>query len=75
MKKHTKHSKVKSKAKKSSKKSLKVGSSLKATEILREIMNLIAVYKREAKRDATTRIDPDTADELTEKLEQLAKAL
>ena len=58
-----------------SKKTKKNGSTLKATEILRDVLNLIAVYKKEAQRDVTTRIDPDTADELTEKLEQLAKAL
>lgn len=54
---------------------VKNGSTLKATELLRDAMNLIAVYKKEAKRDVTTRIDPDTADELMEKLEQVAKAL
>lgn len=58
-----------------SKKAKKNGSTLKATELLRDVMNLIAVYKNEAKMDVTTRIDPDTADELTEKLGQLAKAL
>ncbi len=76
MKKHTKRStKSKSKKKMSAKKARANGSTLKATEILREVLNLIAVYKKEAKRDVTTRIDPDTADELTEKLEQLARAL
>ncbi|MBI2125678.1 hypothetical protein HYU08_03935 [Candidatus Woesearchaeota archaeon] len=74
MKKHTKKSKVKSKKRMPSKK-VKNGSTLKATELLREVLNLIAVYKKEAKRDVTTRIDPDTAEELTKKLEQLAKAL
>ena len=56
-------------------KMVKNGSTLKATELLRDTINLIAVYKKEAKRDVTTRIDPDTADELMEKLEQVAKAL
>jgi hypothetical protein len=74
MKKHTKHSKVKSKKKMPSKK-VKNGSTVKAVELLRETMNLIAVYKKEAMRDATTRIDPDTADELMEKLQQVAKSL
>lgn len=75
MKKHAKHSKVKSKAKTSSKKMKRNGSVLKVTEILRDVLNLIAVYKKEEMQDVTTRIDPDTADELTKKLEQLAKAL
>ncbi len=58
-----------------SKKTKKNGSTLKATELLRDVMNLIAVYKKEEMQDVTTRIDPDTADELAKKLEQLAKAL
>ncbi|MDP3698533.1 MAG: hypothetical protein Q8R47_03020 [Nanoarchaeota archaeon] len=74
MNKHAKHSKAKSNQRRPSKKA-KNGSTLKAAELLREVLNLIAVYKREAKRDVTTRIDPDTADELAEKLGQLAKAL
>ncbi|MBI4147589.1 hypothetical protein HY494_02975 [Candidatus Woesearchaeota archaeon] len=53
----------------------KNGSILKATELLREVINLIAVYKKEEQQDVTTRIDPETADELIKKLEQLAKAL
>jgi len=77
MKKHTKRSKAKSKKMpvKARSKMVKNGSTLKATELLRDTINLIAVYKKEAKRDVTTRIDPDTADELMEKLGQLAKAL
>ena len=75
MRKHTKRPKVKSKAKMSAQKARKNGSVLKATEILRDVLNLIAVYKKEEMQDVTTRIDPDTADELTKKLEQLAKAL
>ncbi len=70
-----KHSKAKSKKKAVKKMSVKNGSILKATELLRDTINLIAVYKKEAKRDVTTRIDPDTADELMEKLEQVGKAL
>lgn len=78
MKKGAKHSKTKSKrmpSKKAKSRKVKNGSTLKAAELLREVLNLIAVYKKEAKRDVTTRIDPDTADELMEKLEQVAKAL
>ena len=75
MKKHAKHSKVKAKKKVSLKKARSNGSVLKAMELLRDVINLIAVYKEEEMRDVTTRIDPDTADELTKKLEQLAKAL
>lgn len=75
MKKRIKHSKAKSKRKMPSKKMKSNGSVLKATELLRDVMNLIAVYKKEAKRDVTTRIDPDTAEELMEKLEQVAKSL
>ena len=75
MKKQVKHSKVKPKGKISSKKMKSNGSTLKATEILRDVINLIAVYKEEEMQDVTTRIDPDTADELVKKLEQLAKAL
>ena len=77
MKKDTKRSKAKSKKMpvKARSKMVKNGSTLKATELLRDAINLIAVYKKEAKRDVTTRIDPDTADELVEKLEQVAKAL
>ncbi len=75
MKKRTKHSKRASTRKAASKKVKRNGGVVKAAEILRDVINLIAVYKKEAKRDATTRIDPDTADELIAKLEQLAKAL
>lgn len=78
MKKGAKHSKVKSKkmpSKKAKSRKVKNGSTLKAAELLRDTINLIAVYRNEAKQDVTTRIDPDTADELMEKLEQVAKAL
>lgn len=74
MKKRVQH-KAKLKEKKSSKRSKRNGSVVKAAELLRDVMNLLAVYKKEEKRGVTTRIDPDTADELKEKLEQLAKAL
>ncbi len=77
MKKRAKHSKAKSKRRPAKRMKAKRGngSTLKATELLRDIMNLIAVYKKEAKRDVTTRIDPDTAEELMEKLEKVAKSL
>jgi len=73
MKKQAKHSKAKGKM--SSKKVKSNGSVMKAAELLREVMNLIAVYKKEEMQDVTTRIDPDTADELVKKLEQLARTL
>ena len=77
MKKGVKHSKVKSKKRMpvKAKSRVKNGSTLKATELLREVMNLMAVYKKEEKQDVTTRIDPETAEELMEKLGQLAKSL
>lgn len=78
MKKQVKHPKKKAKRrmpKKAKDRRVKNGSTLKATELLRNVINLIVVYKNEAKQDVVTRIDPDTADELTEKLEQVAKAL
>ena len=78
MKKQVKHSKRKSKIRMSQKaksKKVKNGSTIKATELLRDVINLIAVYKKEAKQDVNTRIDQDTADELMERLEWLAKAL
>ena len=70
MKKRANHSKANRKM--PSKRVKSNGSVMKATELLRDLMNLIAVYKKEEMQDVTTRIDPDTADELTKKLEQLA---
>lgn len=78
MKKRAKNSKAKSKERMPFmpfKKAKSNGSTVKAAELLRDIINLIAVYKKEEKQDVTTRIDSDTADELVKKLEQLAKAL
>ena len=75
MKKRVKHFTVKSTGKVSSKKAKTNGGTLKAAELLRDVLNLIAVYKEEEMQDVTTRIDPDTADELVKKLEQVAKAL
>ena len=39
---------------------------------IRDLINLINVYKEEEKQDVTTRIDPATADELCAKLGELA---
>ncbi len=75
MKKRSKSSTMKSKKRMPSKKAKGNRSALRSTELLRDLMNLIAVYRKETKQDVTTRIDPDTADELLEKLEQIAKAL
>ena len=47
MKKHAKHSKVKAKKKVSLKKARSNGSVMKVTELLRDVINLIAVYKEE----------------------------
>ncbi len=47
--------------------------SVSAEDMIREIVNLIAVYKEEEMEDVTTRIDPDTAEILTAKLGELAK--
>ncbi len=46
-----------------------------AEDLVRDLINLINVYKEEEKQDVTTRIDPETADKLVEKLEGLAKAI
>ena len=42
-------------------------------DIIRDILNFVAVKKEEEKEGATTCIDPETADELACKLECLAK--
>ena len=42
---------------------------------VRDLINLINVYKEEEKQDVTTRIDPATAEELVAKLEELVKEL
>ncbi|MBU0470330.1 MAG: hypothetical protein KKA62_06190 [Nanoarchaeota archaeon] len=42
---------------------------------LRDLINLVAVYKEEEKQDVTTKIDPATAEELVAKLKDLAKAM
>ena len=44
-----------------------------AEDSIRDVVNLINVYKEEEKEGVTTRIDPATADELVAKLEELAK--
>ena len=74
MKKHSKRT-VKRPVKKSKAVKSRGSKTLLATELLRELKNMIAVYKKEEMRDVSTRIDPDTADELLEKLEKIAKSL
>ncbi len=44
-----------------------------AEDLVRDLINLVAVYQEEEKEDVTTRIDPVTAKELTKKLGELAK--
>lgn len=44
-----------------------------AEDLIRDLINLIKVYKEEEKQDVTTRIDPDTAEILAAKLEEVAK--
>lgn len=46
-----------------------------AEDLIRDLINLVAVYREEEKEDVTTRIDPATAKELTKKLEELAKKI
>ena len=43
-----------------------------AEELVKDLINLIEVYKKEGKEDVLTRIDKETAEELIEKLEELA---
>ena len=45
----------------------------RAEDLIRDLINLVCVYKEEEKQDVTTKIDPDTAEELNAKLEELAK--
>ncbi len=49
--------------------------SKKAEDLIRDLVNLINVYKEEEKQDVTTRIDPATAAELVAKLKGLAKKI
>jgi len=46
-----------------------------AEDLIRDLVNLINVYKGEEKEGTTTKIDPETADELVAKLEEVAKAV
>lgn len=42
---------------------------------IRDLINLINVYKKEEAEGATTKIEPKTARELVAKLEKLAKKI
>ena len=44
-----------------------------AEDMVRDLINLVAVYKEEEKESVTTRIDSDTAEILTAKLKELAE--
>lgn len=50
-----------------------ISGSRSAEDQIRDLVNLINVYKNEEMEDVTTRIDPATAKELVKKLEELAK--
>jgi len=41
--------------------------------MIRDLINLIAVYKEEEMQDVTTRIEVNTAEILSAKLEEIAK--
>lgn len=45
----------------------------KAEDSIRELINMITVMKEEELEGVTTKIDPEAAEELTTKLEKLAK--
>ena len=44
-----------------------------AEDMIRDLINLIAVYKEEELEGVTTRVDSDTAEILTAKLNEIAK--
>ena len=44
-----------------------------AEDLIRDLVNMISVMKEEEKEGVTTRVDPEAANELTAKLEELAK--
>jgi hypothetical protein len=44
-----------------------------AEDLIRDLINLIQVYKEEEMQDVTTRIEANTAEILTAKLEEIAK--
>ena len=46
-----------------------------AEDLVRDLINLVAVYKEEEKEGVTTRIDSDTAEILTAKLKEIAKKI
>lgn len=50
-----------------------ISGSRSAEDLIRDLINLINVYKNEEAEDVTTRIDPATAKELAAKLEEIAK--
>lgn len=50
-----------------------IKSSKTTEDKVRDLINLVNVYKDEEIEDVTTRIDPATAKELVKKLEELAK--
>lgn len=52
--------------------SCSVKESMTTEDKIRELINLINVYKDEEMEDVTTRIDPATAKELVKKLEEIA---
>ena len=43
--------------------------------MIRDLINLIAVYKEEEMQDVTTRIEVNTAEILSAKLEEIAKKI
>lgn len=49
------------------------GATKSAEDLIRDLINLINVYKKEETQDVSTRIEPKTAKELVNKLEQIAK--
>ena len=44
-----------------------------AEDMIRDLVNLIAVYKEEEMQDVTTRIEVNTAEILSAKLEEIAQ--
>jgi len=50
-----------------------VQSSKSAEDMIRDIINMISVMKKDEVEDVTTRIEPKAAKELTAMLEKLAK--
>ncbi len=46
-----------------------------AEDLIRDLINLISIYKKEEMQDVTTRIEPATAKELVKELEKIAKKI